>query len=103
MSRKILVVDDDLKTRNLLKAYLEKQQYEVRVAHDGASFLAEFERLRDLLPPETALLVGGRAMNAYRDVVEKAGAVPVESLVHLGSTLDGLRSSRQPTNRTAKR
>ncbi len=49
MSRKILVVDDDLKTRNLLKAYLEKQQYEVRVAHDGASFIAEFERSMDEL------------------------------------------------------
>ncbi len=49
MLRTILIVDDDQKTRNLLKAYLEKQQYEVRSAHDGASFLAEFERLRDKL------------------------------------------------------
>ena len=49
MNRTILVVDDDQKTRNLLKTYLEKHQYEVRVAHDGASFLAEFERFRDLL------------------------------------------------------
>lgn len=49
MSRTILVVDDDLKTRNLLKTYLEKQQYEVRVAHDGASFIAEFERSKEAL------------------------------------------------------
>jgi DNA-binding response OmpR family regulator len=49
MSRTILLVDDDLKTRNLLKAYLEKHQYEVRGAHDGASFLAEFERFRHTL------------------------------------------------------
>ncbi len=49
MSRTILVVDDDLKTLNLLKAYLEKQQFEVLVAHDGASFLAEFGRHRDKL------------------------------------------------------
>lgn len=49
MNRTILIVDDDLKTRNLLKAYLEKQQYEVRGAQDGASFLAEFERYRDKL------------------------------------------------------
>jgi DNA-binding response OmpR family regulator len=49
MSRTILVVDDDLKTRNLLKTYLEKQQYAVRVAHDGASFIAEFERAKDEL------------------------------------------------------
>ena len=49
MTRTILIVDDDLKTRNLLKAYLEKHQYEVRSAHDGASFLAEFERHHDKL------------------------------------------------------
>ncbi|KPC53676.1 response regulator [Amantichitinum ursilacus] len=47
MNRKILVVDDDQKTRALLKAYLEKNQYEVRLAHDGASFMTEFERYKD--------------------------------------------------------
>ena len=49
MVRTLLVVDDDQKTRNLLKTYLEKHQYAVRVAHDGASFMAEFERFRDEL------------------------------------------------------
>jgi two-component system OmpR family response regulator len=47
--RKILIVDDDQKTRTLLKAYLEKNQYEVRLAHDGAAFLAEFQRYADEL------------------------------------------------------
>lgn len=47
--RTILIVDDDYKTRQLLQTYLEKHQYEVRGAHDGASFLAEFERCRDKL------------------------------------------------------
>lgn len=47
MTRTLLIVDDDQKTRNLLKTYLEKQQYDVRVAHDGASFMAEFERFKD--------------------------------------------------------
>lgn len=49
MTRKILVVDDDQKTRTLLKAYLEKNQYEVRLAHDGATFLSEFQRYADEL------------------------------------------------------
>jgi two-component system OmpR family response regulator len=49
MSRKILVVDDDQKTRNLLKTYLEKNQYEVYLAHDGASFLTEFARYQSEL------------------------------------------------------
>ncbi|HYD79592.1 MAG TPA: response regulator transcription factor [Paucimonas sp.] len=49
MTRKILIVDDDQKTRTLLKAYLEKNQYEVRLAHDGETFLAEFQRYADEL------------------------------------------------------
>lgn len=42
MSRKILIVDDDQKTRQLLKTYLEKNQYEVKLAHNGESFNTEF-------------------------------------------------------------
>ena len=33
--RKILIVDDDQKTRVLLKTYLEKNQYEVILSHNG--------------------------------------------------------------------
>jgi len=49
MTRKILIVDDDQKTRILLKAYLEKNQYEVSLSHNGESFLAEFNRCADEL------------------------------------------------------
>ncbi len=51
----------------------------------------ELTRLRGLLPAEMALLVGGRAMPAYREALEKSGAVPLADLVQLGSTLDHLR------------
>lgn len=47
--KSILAVDDDQKTRQLLKQYLEKQQYVVHLAHDGESFRAEFDRHRDEL------------------------------------------------------
>lgn len=47
--RKILIVDDDQKTRILLKAYLEKNQYEVKLAHNGETFLTEFQRFADEL------------------------------------------------------
>lgn len=47
MARQILIVDDDRKTRLLLKTYLEKNQFEVVLAHDGASFMAEFLRHAD--------------------------------------------------------
>jgi DNA-binding response OmpR family regulator len=49
MARKILIVDDDQKTRTLLKTYLEKNQYEVLLSHNGESFLAEFGRHADEL------------------------------------------------------
>ncbi|MFZ6749962.1 response regulator [Undibacterium sp. Ren11W] len=49
MMRKILIVDDDQKTRTLLKAYLEKNQYEVLLAHNGETFLSEFQRYVDEL------------------------------------------------------
>lgn len=49
MNRKILVVDDDQKTRTLLKTYLEKNQYDVRLAQDGANFMLEFQRYADEL------------------------------------------------------
>jgi len=39
MSRKILVVDDDHKTVDLLRLYLEKDGYQVLVAHDGRQAL----------------------------------------------------------------
>lgn len=47
--RKILIVDDDKKTRVLLKTYLEKNQYEAILAHDGESFLAELHAHADQL------------------------------------------------------
>jgi DNA-binding response OmpR family regulator len=61
MTRKILVVDDDQKIRQLLKTYLEKHQYEVVLAHDGASFRTELERnlqslslvILDVMLPDT--------------------------------------------------
>lgn len=47
MVRKILIVDDDQKTRLLLKTYLEKNQYEVRLSHNGESFITEFNSQPD--------------------------------------------------------
>ena len=39
MSRKILIVDDDRKTLELIKLYLERDGYQVLVAHDGRQAL----------------------------------------------------------------
>ncbi len=58
---------------------------------DDPRLEGELARLRELLPPETVLLVGGRAMPAYRDGLEKLGALLIKDLPHLGSILDDLR------------
>lgn len=47
MKRTILLVDDDQKLRMLLKTYLEKNQFVVRLANDGANFQSDFEKFRD--------------------------------------------------------
>lgn len=49
MTRKILIVDDDQKTRTLLKTYLEKNQYHVLLSHNGESFMAELNTYGDQL------------------------------------------------------
>ena len=66
---------------------------------DDARLEGELTRLRELLPPETALLTGGRAMPAYRDVLEKIGALQIADLAHLCQALDELRKPTKKTKR----
>jgi DNA-binding transcriptional MerR regulator/methylmalonyl-CoA mutase cobalamin-binding subunit len=58
---------------------------------DDPRLEGELTKLRALLPDGVTLLVGGRAMPAYRDALEQIGALPIKDLAHLFSTLDDLR------------
>jgi DNA-binding transcriptional MerR regulator/methylmalonyl-CoA mutase cobalamin-binding subunit len=58
---------------------------------DDPRLEGELTRLHELLPPEAMLLVGGRAMPAYDEVLAKIGATQVKDLAQLSSTLDELR------------
>lgn len=50
MKAKILVVEDDIKTANLIKLYLQQEQYQVTVAYDGRDGLDTARQLQpDLL------------------------------------------------------
>jgi MerR family transcriptional regulator, light-induced transcriptional regulator len=58
---------------------------------DDASLPGELALLRESLPAEVALLVGGRALPAYRETLVSLGAILAEDLRQLGQALDHLR------------
>lgn len=58
---------------------------------DDASLPGELTQLRESLPPETGLLVGGRAVPAYRETLLRLGATLVTDLIQLGLALDQMR------------
>lgn len=60
---------------------------------DDPRLEGELSRLKELLPPGVSLLAGGRAAPAYREALEKAGAVLCQDLAELSAALDGLRRS----------
>jgi MerR family transcriptional regulator, light-induced transcriptional regulator len=66
---------------------------------DDPRLEGELVRLRELLGPEIPLLVGGRAMLAYRDLLQKLNAIQIRDLDHLCLTLDDLRKPAKQANR----
>jgi methylmalonyl-CoA mutase cobalamin-binding subunit len=66
---------------------------------DDPRLEGELARLRELLPPETVLLTGGRAMPAYRDALNKIGALQMKDFAHLSSILDDLRRPSRKSKR----
>jgi len=66
---------------------------------DDPRLEGEIIRLHESLPTEVSLLVGGRAMPAYRETLEKVGATQIKDLPHLCSTLDELRKPQTKTKR----
>jgi methanogenic corrinoid protein MtbC1 len=65
---------------------------------DDPALAGELRKLRDLLPTEVSLLVGGRAMPAYRTALESLGATLIEDLTQVGSALDELRFASRTVN-----
>ena len=44
MARNILVVEDDRNISDLIRMYLEKEGFDVRIAYDGGKAVEEFDR-----------------------------------------------------------
>ena len=83
----ILVVDDDPNISRLEQLYLEKENYEVRVADRGDRAIEEFRRL----PPDLILLdVMLPGMDGYQvlKTVRKSGNIPVIMVTARGETFD---------------
>jgi hypothetical protein len=57
----------------------------------------DLRRLRRLLGPNTALIVGGQACPAYAAVLRETGAIQVEDLAGLRREIHALRSSSAET------
>lgn len=66
---------------------------------DDPRLEGELTLLRRSLLGEVTLLAGGRAMPAYREALEKVGALPIENLAQLGATLDNLRKPARKAKR----
>ncbi len=66
---------------------------------DDPKLEGELVRLRELLGPEIPMLVGGRAMPAYRDALEKLHALQIRDLDHFCSSLDDLRKPTKKARR----
>lgn len=58
---------------------------------DDPRLEGELTRLREALPAEIPLLIGGRAAPAYPSALKKTGAILTKDLPELGSKLDELR------------
>jgi methylmalonyl-CoA mutase cobalamin-binding subunit len=69
---------------------------------DDPNLGRELRELRRFLPPDTALLAGGRAATAYAAELRAVGACAVADLESLSSHLETLRHHRNGTPPTAQ-
>lgn len=63
---------------------------------DDPHLESELTRLRQLLPAEVVVLAGGRAAPAYREVLQRIGAIQLDDLPMLQAELEELRKTRRP-------
>jgi len=85
----VLVIEDDLAVRDVVRRYLEQDAYEVTVASDGASGLSAARKLNpDLIVLDVMLphLSGLEICARLRE--EDSSAVPIIMLTALGETDD---------------
>jgi DNA-binding response OmpR family regulator len=94
MGQSILVVDDDPTVSDVVRRYLERAGFEVRLAADGQAALASFARDRPDLVVLDLMLPGIDGLEVCRRLRTTAEEVPIIMLTALGEESDrvlGLR------------
>jgi DNA-binding response OmpR family regulator len=88
MGQSILVVDDDPTVSDVVRRYLERAGYEVRLAADGPAALASFARDRPDLVVLDLMLPGIDGLEVCRRLRTTADGVPIVMLTALGEESD---------------
>ena len=87
MARNILVVEDDRNISDLIRMYLEKEGFDVRIAYDGGKAVEEFDReapdmvLLDIMLP----VMDGWSVCAH---IREKGSTPIIMLTAKGDVTD---------------
>ncbi len=87
MARNILVVEDDHNISDLIRMYLEKEGFDVRIAYDGGKAVEEFDReapdmvLLDIMLP----VMDGWSVCAH---IREKGSTPIIMLTAKGDVTD---------------
>jgi two-component system OmpR family response regulator len=83
----VLVVDDDLDIRSLLRDYLEKNGYRVTAVGDGKAMWAAFDEARPDILVLDVMLPGTDGLTLCRDVRARSG-IPIIMLTARGEETD---------------
>lgn len=87
MRYRVLVVDDDQNIAELIRLYLEKEMYEVRIAYDGKKAMSIFY---EWTPDLVVLDIMIPQMDGYEVCkhIRKAGNIPIIMLTARGDVID---------------
>lgn len=88
MTHRILVVEDDLAVRDVLRRYLEQSGHEVRVCADGAAGLSAAREWSPDLVVLDLMLPGLTGLQICEHLRSEGSQVPVIMLTALGETDD---------------
>ena len=94
MAQKVLIVEDDRNIADLLRLYLEKEGYEVAIAHDGLKGLERFRELRPALVLLDVMLPGMDGWGVCRSIRSES-KTPIIMLTAKSETEDKVAGLKQ--------